>query len=709
MNKTLRKGFVGLLIASILLMTFMPNITHAETGLTLEKSHEWVTDAWSQVNDVAAGDIDGDNIIEIITVGHYYNSTTTDSEGEANLWNWNGTHLTLEHATRVSLSWDDTQFNAVAIGNVDDKSDVEVVIAGSGRFLFPLGGSPPKFAYQVQGLLVAYSWNGSAMNQKAFTYWPNDERFEAKAFDVAIGDVDQDGVVEIVTVGYQNTTSPEMGFKGQLCIWNITGSDFMLEQSLEWPVGMPTEWHGIAIADVDNDDKIEITVVGYTNDTRLNQYDAMLAIFSWNGTTLEWEKSHLWYTFGETYVNSVVIGDIDNDGVLEIITGGRHWDSTSSLNAQLRIWSWDGDNLSLETSREWGTGSIFSYSSVDTIALGDIDNDGSTEIVTGGYDGAFLSSIGQLRVWSWDGAALFLEDSETWSNASTIKGLAINDVDFDTVPEIVTGGYYSTWLSLPKSELAIWSVSKFGSSITVDLSSSSIVIGNQVTISGSVTNETGDVPIPNMEVNIEYSREPLPVLIHLTTVVTNENGEYSFTWTPPAAGNYTIMVSWKGDFEHEGATATTTLIVEKTSSLIALTMSSYNAKTDDEITINGILYPEKAATITIQYTMPNGTIIAKTVDSTTAGTFSDTFKANQIGEWTVKASWDGDDQYKGATSAPLVLTVQAEDQTTPLFAMTGLGLGIIALIVALVGVALALRKKTSAPPSPPTATPSSTP
>ncbi|MDI6805433.1 MAG: hypothetical protein QMD20_02080 [Candidatus Bathyarchaeia archaeon] len=103
--------------------------------------------------------------------------------------------------------------------------------------------------------------------------------------------------------------------------------------------------------------------------------------------------------------------------------------------------------------------------------------------------------------------------------------------------------------------------------------------------------------------------------------------------------------------------------------------------------------------------MPNGTIITKTVDSTTAGVFSDAFKANHIGEWVVKASWDGDDRYKEAASAPLTLTVQAEDQTTPLFAIVGLELGIIALIIALAGVTLTLRKKKSTP----TATPSPTP
>ncbi|MDI6690612.1 MAG: VCBS repeat-containing protein [Candidatus Bathyarchaeota archaeon] len=163
-------------------------------------------------------------------------------------------------------------------------------------------------------------------------------------------------------------------------------------------------------------------------------------------------KSHLWYTFGGTYVNAVITGDIDDDGVLEIITGGQHSDSTSSTNAQLRIWSWDGDNLSLEASREWGTGSIFSYSSINTIAIGDVDNDGSAEIVTGGYAGAFLSSSGQFRVWSWDSTTMLLEGSETWSNASIIRGLAINDVEWDSVPEIVTGGYHSTWFSPPKSE-----------------------------------------------------------------------------------------------------------------------------------------------------------------------------------------------------------------------------------------------------------------
>ncbi|MDI6805434.1 MAG: hypothetical protein QMD20_02085 [Candidatus Bathyarchaeia archaeon] len=76
----------------------------------------------------------------------------------------------MEHAEHLLLPFEETQLNAVAIGNVDNESDIEIVMAGSGRFIFPLGGWPPRFAIQKQGLLLACSWNGSTLKQKAFTW-----------------------------------------------------------------------------------------------------------------------------------------------------------------------------------------------------------------------------------------------------------------------------------------------------------------------------------------------------------------------------------------------------------------------------------------------------------------------------------------------------------------------------------------------------------
>ncbi|MEM3769576.1 MAG: carboxypeptidase regulatory-like domain-containing protein [Candidatus Bathyarchaeia archaeon] len=335
------------------------------------------------------------------------------------------------------------------------------------------------------------------------------------------------------------------------------------------------------------------------------------------------------------------------------------------------------------------------------LAINDIDGDGRNEIVIGvDVSIFFFSSTPIIRILSWDGRTLATRDSKEWTNATNIEDISIGDVDADGTIEIVTVGYsWSIMMPTPtQSELAIWSVSKVASSITVSVSSPSIVIGSQVIIRGRVTDETSDNPIPNVEVTIEFSREPLPVLT-IGKVVTNENGEYTFTWMPENIGNYMIRVSWKGNYEHGAAAATTTLTVEKASSIIVLALSSYTVNVGDNITINGILYPAKTATIMLQYTSPNGSISTKTVNSNSAGMFSDTFTADQAGEWQIKAMWNGDEKHKSAESTTIMLTAQQPDTTTPILTIGGLILGIIALILAAVSLLKRSKKPEAAPPS----------
>jgi hypothetical protein len=111
------------------------------------------------------------------------------------------------------------------------------------------------------------------------------------------------------------------------------------------------------------------------------------------------------------------------------------------------------------------------------------------------------------------------------------------------------------------------------------------------------------------------------------------------------------------------------------------------------------------ATITLTYVMPNGTITTHTVASTSAGTFTDTIKLDRAGLWQIKASWNGNEECEAAESASLTVTAQIVDQLTQTLAITGFGLGLIAIILALVGVYMTLRKKPSGPPPAPTPTP----
>ncbi|MEM3577666.1 MAG: hypothetical protein QXX51_04340 [Candidatus Bathyarchaeia archaeon] len=698
MKEKLGKKFVGFLIVATLLMTFMPNIAHASSGLTLEKNQEWLTenDSYSLAN--AAGDIDGDGATEIVTAGYTYNSTWNFYWGEVNVWNWNGTYLTEEHKEIIdqTYTWSsDTRFYAVALGNVDNKTDTEIVVAGYGKLL----------GIMEQGLLIVLGWNGTAMERKTIQYWPTEVN-ETKFFDVAIGDVDKDNTTEIIAVGYRNTTSLSgTGFHGVITIWNITDTKLTLETSQERLISGNTEWHSVAVDDVDGDGTIEIIITGYFYDKTLGHDCAVLGICTWDGADLTWKASTKWYTYLDTYSVDAAVGDIDSDGKKEIVTIGKQFNG-ENYYSQLRIWSWDGNLLILKLSVENGLVGLLTGTSGKAVTIYDIDKDGKNEIIACSDVAILFSSTPVITIFSWDGKTLTTKDTAEWKEASNIEDVTCGDVDNDGNIEVLTAGYkWQLMVVTEKSELAIWSVSKVASSITVNVSSPSIVIGNQVTISGRLTNETGDTPIPNAEVTIEFSRDPLPVLITLDKVITNENGEYTFAWIPEAAGNYMIRVSWKGDYEHETAAATTTFTVEKASSLIVLTLSSYTTTVGGNISVSGTLYPAKIATITLKYTKPDGSISTKTVYSNQAGAFTDTFTADQIGQWQITASWSGDDIYKAAESASTTLTAQAVDTTTLMFALGGLGLGIIALVLAAIALLMPFRKPKAAPPAQPTQPP----
>ncbi|MEM1540896.1 MAG: carboxypeptidase regulatory-like domain-containing protein [Candidatus Bathyarchaeia archaeon] len=650
MKGKLNIKIVGFLIAATMLMAFMPNLAYASRGLELETSCEWLTGDASYSMASTIGDVDGDGATEIVTAGYFYNSTLGVYEGEVDIWHWNGTNLVEEHKEIIEPAYmwsSDTRFYSVALGNVDNTTNTEIVVVGYGKF----------FGTLVHSLLIVLSWNGTVMERKTGWYWP-DEAGESKFFDVAIGDVDKDGTAEIIAVGYWNTTSFGTGFHGALTIWNVTGTTLKLETSFEWMVSGDAEWHAVALDDVDGDGDTEIIVTGYFYDKNLGHECAMLRICTWDGSTLNWEAGNQWYTYQDTYALNVAVSDVDADGNKEIVTIGRHFNG-ETYYAQLRIWSWDGYTLALRLSAESGAVGMFMSSSGKKLAINDIDGDGKNEIVIGIDISVFLFSTPIIRVLSWDGKILTTKESKEWGNATNIEDVSIGDVDADGTIEIVTIGYaWAFMMPTPtQSELAIWSVSKVASSITVSVSPSSMVIGSHVIISGRITDETGDNPIPNAEVTIEFSREPLPVLVIIGKAITNENGEYTFTWIPGAVGNYLIRATWKGDYEHEGAAATTTLTVEKAPSLITLTLSSYIAKVGDSISVSGVLYPAKTAAITLHYTKPDSSTSTSTVYSNQNGVFTDTFTVDQVGEWQIKASWSGDEQYKAAESAPAPLTV----------------------------------------------------
>ncbi|MEM2127443.1 MAG: hypothetical protein QXH67_04390 [Candidatus Bathyarchaeia archaeon] len=92
-------------------------------------------------------------------------------------------------------------------------------------------------------------------------------------------------------------------------------------------------------------------------------------------------------------------------------------------------------------------------------------------------------------------------------------------------------------------------ISKKESSISISLSSSEILTGEEVIIGGRIS-----LPIAGASVTISY-RPMNGSWSTIATVSTDSDGKYLYSWsdTPHSVGSYEVMASWQGNSEYEGA------------------------------------------------------------------------------------------------------------------------------------------------------------
>ena len=152
---------------------------------------------------------------------------------------------------------------------------------------------------------------------------------------------------------------------------------------------------------------------------------------------------------GNTVVNSVALGDVDGDGQVEVVTGGYFNDNTRNV-AQLIEWT--GSSLAVDRLQSWYW---YGNTVVNSVALGDVDGDGQVEVVTGGYFNDNTRNVAQLIEWTGSSLAVDRLQSWYWTNNTVINSVCIGDVDNDSKTEVVTGGYFNDGSRLV-SQLTVW-------------------------------------------------------------------------------------------------------------------------------------------------------------------------------------------------------------------------------------------------------------
>ncbi len=320
--------------------------------------------------------------------------------------------------------------------------------------------------------LKIWNWNGQNLTLETSYKWPNSQD-SANIVCVAAGDANTDGTTNLLTGGNMANQS---GTYAQIRIWNWDGTDLKCLTSKEWNATMGRSSITAAIiTDADKDGNPEIITAGRTFNPETNQTNAELRVWNWNGTELNLLKSVEWNDGTAASANSLSVADLNNDGIIEIVTAGYNQELANSAG-QIRIWHWNGTELSLQANREWQTipntyaltsaGGIQGNTVVNNVKIGDVDADGTREIITGGftYDGEKVN--GQLRIWNLTAQTIGLEASYEWSSEyiTEVKSITLNDVDKDGNTEIVTSGVTAGQTSFTENatitenaQLKVWS------------------------------------------------------------------------------------------------------------------------------------------------------------------------------------------------------------------------------------------------------------
>jgi hypothetical protein len=293
------------------------------------------------------------------------------SIGDKALWVYQGEPFTDIGAALTAVHW-----GAAEWGDYDNDGDLDILLSGyvSGIANTTIYRNDGNGAFVDSGAQLAAVWGG----------------------DVAWGDYDRDGDLDILMHGYTGSTCLTKVYR------NEGASAFV---DIEAPL-QPTYNGSVAWGDYDNDGDLDILITGWSCAGGLSN-NSLVYRNDGNGAFVDVEA-------GLTAVNrsSGAWGDYDNDGNLDILLAGY-----GSPERQAAIFRNTGAGAFTDI------GAPIEVVGDASVAWGDYDNDGSLDLALAGC--AFNRYAG---VYHQDAGGAF---SETVSNLTGVSSGSVAWGDFD--------------------------------------------------------------------------------------------------------------------------------------------------------------------------------------------------------------------------------------------------------------------------------------
>jgi len=304
----------------------------------------------------------------------------------------------------------------IAIGDLNNDGDNEIAVSTG-----ILGEPKGEDGDGAEGYLYIFERSGSNIV----------EAYQSGNIDTALGitisELDGSTYPEIgIASGYleiESATAGTTSLHGNVRVYGYGGSSY----SEEWESNdLGQIVGGIDSGDPDGDGTNEL-VVGTGGDDREGEeesgevrvYERMGGTYSVDGSVID---------TGRYYAYGIGVGDVDNDGDEEILVGtGEKGESKPKLTV------YDGDSHSVEYSKSVDSSSVWG------VKTGDFDSDGFAELIYG-------TSGGEIFIYDGETEDFEAKTSALSGNAGHYGGIAIGNVDNDGPMEMAIGSLAYFWL-----------------------------------------------------------------------------------------------------------------------------------------------------------------------------------------------------------------------------------------------------------------------
>ena len=330
------------------------------------------------------GDIDNDGTNEVL-MGGYENS------GICRIFHYDSIQET--YVEEYSWSVPGGSYHSpsgACVVDLDEDGDLEFCVS---------------WGYSGADGVYAYTWDGTTLTTLDY-YTGAGVTF---VYDIYTCDYDDDTHPEVLIANDPNSGGIHVSALG----WDVDSTSFVFETSWTCPTGsgysVPMVWSG----DVDNDGKTE--VIADVSD--LDYATAGTWALNWDEDTETWTGVPVYTSYPSgTTVFGDGVGDVDGDGTPEIGTG-----SYGGIPGGW-LFEWDGDGYVQVWHGEYpGQDPV-----IESVAIGDADNDGAVE---------FCFGTGNVHVIGWDGSQ-YVEEATLTGPTNMLAGLNIGDCDSDGHNEI---------------------------------------------------------------------------------------------------------------------------------------------------------------------------------------------------------------------------------------------------------------------------------